>query len=405
MSQPFNSISVLLRKLAGLNFMLSCLLLFSAFNVVVCLSTAQIPLDPVNEVLKRVPLIDGHNDFPIWIRAFYQNKIYNFTETSSIDGQVDFPRLRKGRLRGQFWSTYVPCPVNDTDFSDEAYSAIVHDTLQQIDLVNRLLSAFPSHLCRATSSESVWSNFATSSCISSLMGAEGLHQIGNSASILRLYHALGMRYITLTHDCHNRYADAANQAVPLHHGLSAAGLLLLREMNRVGMVIDLSHTSAETMRAALMASRAPVMFSHSSAYTLCPHPRNVPDDVLAAVKKNGGVVMVSFYPEYTYCENPQRASLSDVADHIQYIGNLIGYEHVGLGSDFDGMAKGPSGLEDVSLYPALIREVIGRGVTHAHLEGLVGRNILRVLKEVEETAKKMVDVLPLEDTVKPFFDS
>lgn len=294
-------------------------------------------------------------------------------------------------------------PTADDDYSDEVYREIVHDTLQQIDLVHRLLAAFPGRLCRAAGAVDIWKNFAASDCISSMIGGEGLHQIGNSVSILRLYHQLNMRYITLTHECHNRYADSASPESPLHHGLSAAGLALLHEMNRIGMAIDLSHTSAESMRMALNYSAAPVLFSHSSSFGLCPHPRNVPDDVLLAVKENGGVVMVTFYPEYINCQHPEKASVADVADHIEYIGRLIGYEHVGIGSDFDGMQRGPQGLDDVGQYPRLIRELIRRGLTLAELQGVLGRNVLNVLQEVELTAGRMSGAPVLEDDVKSFF--
>ena len=213
-----------------------------------------------------------------------------------------------------------------------------------------------------------------------------------------------MRYVTLTHDCHNKYADSAAPSRPLHGGLSSAGTLLLREMNRIGMMVDLSHTSASTMRMALNVSKAPVLFSHSSSFTLCPHPRNVPDDILQTLKMNGGVVMVTFYPEYIRCHDPHKASLVDVANHIQYIGQLIGFQHVGLGSDFDGMAKGPLGLEDVSKYPALVWELIKRGLSDEAIAGVVGGNVLRVLRQVELVAASMSNVSALEDDVKPMFE-
>ena len=294
--------------------------------------------------------------------------------------------------------------VSEIDF-EEDHSGLVRDTLQQIDTIHSLILAFPKFLRHTANADDVWNNFASTTTISSLTGAEGLHQIGNSASVLRMYHRLGMRYITLTHDCHNRYADSASPAAPLHHGISAAGRAMLREMNRVGMIIDLSHTSAETMRMALNISLAPVIFSHSSSYTLCPHPRNVPDDVLLAVKTNGGVIMVTFYPEYVNCQSPEDASLWQVADHIEYIGKFIGYEHVGVGSDFDGMAHGPRGLEDVSQYPNLIRELVRRGLNHADLVGVVGKNVLRVLKDVEHIALQMRDVQPLEDDIKSIYST
>jgi membrane dipeptidase len=363
--------------------------------------------DPVKAVLAGAPLIDTHNDFPIWIRAFYKNDIYQpgFTNTSKIYGMVDFPRLREGGVRGQFWSVYVDCPKDSGNYSDEAYLPLVKETLQQIDLVNRLQVKFPYNLQVASTSKDIWHQFHHSKepVISSLMGAEGLHQIANSASILRLYHTLGVRYITLTHSCHNIYADSCGPDQPLHNGLSVAGVAMVQEMNRIGMMVDLSHVSPATMRNALNVTRAPVIFSHSSAYSLCNHPRNVPDDILKLVKKNGGVVQVTFVPEFIKCDIPSEATLSDVADHIEHIGKLIGYEHVGLGSDFDGIPYGPKGLEDVSKYPDLIKELLDRGVSVKELQGVVGGNLLRVMKQVEKVSTSMIDVEPLQDEVGDVF--
>ena len=235
------------------------------------------------------------------------------------------------------------------------------------------------------------------------MGAEGLHQIGNSASVLRLYYALGVRYVTLTHTCHNIYADSCSPAEPLHGGLSRAGVDLVREMNRLGMIVDLSHTSPATMRHALRVARAPVMFSHSSAKAICDHPRNVPDDVLRLVRQNGGVVQVTFVPDFVNCEDPASATLGQVADHVQYIAGLIGWDHVGLGSDFDGIPYGPKGLEDVSKIPDLFQELLERGVAVADLLKLAGENTLRVMKDVEAAAREMVDVEPLQDEVEGYW--
>ncbi|KAI1934188.1 hypothetical protein LOZ58_005274 [Ophidiomyces ophidiicola] len=363
------------------------------------------PVPSVEDVLRSAPLTDGHNDFPIWIRAFYQNHLYqrNFTGDVPLFGQVDFPRLTEGGLRGQFWSVYVECPTIKDTYSDEVYFEGGRDTLQQIDLVNRLVKANPDHLELVHSTAEFRRVFSQTARIASFMGIEGLHQIVNSASILRLYHQLGVRYATLTHECHNAYADSATPAKPLHNGLSDAGKALIREMNRVGMAVDLAHVSYKTMLDALKISQAPVMFSHSSIYAICAHERNVPDDILRKLKVNKGIVMISFYPEYTKCDDPAAANITDVANHIQYAGELIGYEHVGLGSDFDGMPKGIVGLEDVSKYPDLIAELLRRGVTVKQLSGVIGGNVLRVMEDIEKVAAKMTNELPLEDNVKPFF--
>jgi membrane dipeptidase len=255
---------------------------------------------------------------------------------------------------------------------------------------------------------------------------EGLHQIGNKASNLRLYHSLGVRYATLTHNCHNIYADAAMtedangevaKSKPLWGGVSDAGKELIKEMNRIGMIVDLSHVSVDTMRDVLggadswSGSAAPIIFSHSSAYSICPHPRNVPDDVLQLVKKRNSVVMINFAPDFVSCvanpDNknglpdfyPPTSTLKHVVEHIKYIGELIGYDHVGLGSDFDGIPTTPEGLDDVSKFPDLVKEMLQQGISDEDAGKVVGGNVLRVWKDVDDVASKMQakGVQPLED--------
>ncbi|RWA06390.1 hypothetical protein EKO27_g8721 [Xylaria grammica] len=347
---------------------------------------------------------DGHNDFPIWIRAFYQNHIYqnNFTGKVELYGQVDFPRLRQGRSRGQFWSVYVECPKLANNHSDETYYEIIHDTLQQIDLVKRLIRQNPSDLAHAYTAADVREILQSGSRVASLMGIEGLHQIGNSASILRMYYALGVRYATLTHTCHNIYAESEEPSEMVHNGLSEAGRAMVREMNRIGMIVDISHTNFATQRDVLRVSNAPVIFSHSNTYSLCPHSRNVPDDILYQLRENDGLIMITFYPSFLEV-NATMASIESVVNHIIYVGETIGYRYVGIGSDFDGMAAGPTGLEDVSKYPCLFQRMFESGVSKEDIMGVAGMNILRVLESVERVATSMWDVLPLEDVVKPFF--
>ncbi|KAK4464491.1 renal dipeptidase family [Cladorrhinum samala] len=369
----------------------------------------------VDAVLSASPLIDSHNDFAIWIRAFYHNHIYapNFT-SPPLYGQVDFPRLKEGRLSAQFWSVYVECPkstnsstTNTTLFADESvYREVIHDTLQQVDLIRRLAAARPDVLDLVSSSAQVWEGFRSGKGrVSSFLSLEGLHQIGNSASVLRVYHALGVRAAGLTHTCHNLYADSSEAVGAPAGGLSEAGRRIVAEMNRIGIMVDLSHASADAARLALEASKAPVIFSHSAASGVCNHPRNVPDDVLRRLQSNGGVVMVSFYPEHVRCGDPSEAEMDDVVRNVMYIGEMIGYRHVGIGSDFDGMQKGPKGLEDVSRYPALVAELLRRGVGRAELEGVVGANVLRVLGEVESVAEDLQrqGAEVLEDDVKDMF--
>ncbi|KAI5862820.1 putative dipeptidase [Durotheca rogersii] len=373
----------------------------------------------VKIILSETPLIDGHNDLAYVIRAVYNNHIYddNFTKPFEDGGfpyHVDLARLREGQNGGAFWSVYGPCPGNGTDFSEENYLPSVQFTLQQIDLVTRLQSRFPQDFSGIVDSESALAAFRRGQLISPL-GIEGLHQIGNSAANLRRFHALGVRYITLTHNCGNAFADAALRenpfgvAPPLWGGVSPRGRLLINEMNRVGLIVDLSHTSVDTMRDVLGAggdgwagSKAPVIFSHSSAYAICPHPRNVPDDVLQLVKKTNSLVMVNFAAEFISCAatpdpngvppfDPAHNTLSRVAEHVTYIGSLIGYDHVGFGSDFDGITRTPEGLGDVSRYPDLVAELLRRGVSDADAAKVVGANVLRVWADAERVAAALQD--------------
>ena len=216
-----------------------------------------------------------------------------------------------------------------------------------------------------------------------------------------MYYALGVRYVSLTHDCHNMYADSAAKP-PLHHGLTTAGRLLIHEMNRMGMLVDLSHASAETMRDALNISAAPVIASHSSVYSICPHYRNVPDDIMDMIKENGGILMISFYPSYTNCEDPRKADTAKVADHIEYAARRMGWAHVGVGADFDGMAEGVIGLEDVGKYPSLLDELLRRGVGTGDVSRLMGWNVVRVLEGAERVASEMSGEEPLEFCGEPY---
>jgi membrane dipeptidase len=371
-------------------------------------------------ILAENPLIDGHNDLLILVRALYDNKINgeNFTkafEKGGLAGHVDVPRLKQGQQGGAFWSAFVPCPANGLDFSDANYAPYVRATLEQIDLFQRLSEKYPDYFTLSRSAKEAEHAFAEGKLISPL-AIEGLHQIGNSLATLRLYHSLGVRYSTLTWNCHNKYADAAAVTVdgkfqaskPFHGGVSKAGQQLILEMNRLGMLVDLSHVSVDTMRDVLggspekgwKGSIAPPIFSHSSAKAICPHPRNVPDDILQLVKKRNGLVMVNFSPDFISCKDvgdesglpeyvKEDNNLEQVVKHIMYIGELIGYDHVGLGTDYDGIEDTPRGLEDVSKFPDLVTALLEKGVSAKDAAKIVGRNLLRVWHEADRVAAKL----------------
>ena len=406
--------------------------------------------DRVAKVLSSTPLIDGHNDLAIVIRGAYRNKIYgkNFAsafESGGMVSQVDLPRLKAGHVGGSFWSAYTPCLADGTNFDNDAiHSRSVMTTLSQIDLLNRLVANYPTSFASPLlNSTTALTAFKDHQILISPIGIEGLHQIGHSLANLRLYHTMGVKYATLTHNCYNNYADPAlvqspdwrtiESAKPYWNGLSAEGITAVREMNRIGMLVDLSHVSKATMLdvlggtpSKLAGSRAPVIFSHSSAYALCPHPRNVPDDVLKLVRKTGSVLMVTLAPDFISCVGTgaemsslsnsdgevgvrsglpvfyeKNATLAQVARHVVYIGDLIGYDHVGIGSDFDGIPAGPRGLEDVSMFPELIGELLRKGVSDKDAAKIAGGNVLRVWGKAESVALEMQSegVLPAEDDI------
>jgi len=368
-------------------------------------------------ILDENPLIDGHNDLLILLRVSYHNKINgeNFTkafEEGGLAGHLDVPRLKQGHQGGAFWSAFVPCPADGFNFSDRNYAGSVKTTLEQIDLFQRLAEKYPEYFTLSRNAKEAEHAFANGKLISPL-AIEGLHQIGNSLSTLRLYHALGVRYATLTWNCHNKYADAAVVSVdgksvvssPYHHGVSKAGRQLILEMNRLGMLVDLSHVSVDTMRDVLggspekdwKGSVAPPIFSHSSAKAICPHPRNVPDDILQLVKQRNGLVMVNFSPDFISCKDvgdssglPEyvdaNSTLAQVVKHITYIGELIGYSHVGIGTDYDGIETTPRGLEDVSKFPDLVTALLEAGVSAGDVAKIVGRNLLRVWHDTDRVA-------------------
>ncbi|KAH8916962.1 hypothetical protein BT69DRAFT_1287143 [Atractiella rhizophila] len=375
------------------------------------------------ELLDKYPLIDGHIDLPIFARWKYGLQTGNMdlrkTGEEGVGGHVDIPKLREGGVGGFFWSVYADCPPDQAGNSSVTNSDLllpndrVRDTLEQIDVALQLIAQYPDSFSLALTSSDIKKSQKEGK-IASLLGIEGGHQLGNSLATLRTFYTLGVRYVTLTHGCHNAFADSCGYTYPfpgLNGGISAFGRTLIEEMNRLGMIIDISHTSPETASQALTLSKAPTIFSHSSSRYVNDHPRNVPDSILARLgqyskyrvekpsddRKGGnawgmgeeetkdipakdGIVMVNFAPGFV---GPD-ADVSLVADHVDRIGLIAGKDHVGVGSDYDGIDSTPTGLEDVSKYPALVEELVKRGWTESEIEGFTRGNLIRVLEGVEK---------------------
>jgi membrane dipeptidase len=327
----------------------------------------------------QVPLVDGHNDYP-W--ALREHNVERDIGTLDIRvGQpkihTDIPRLRAGGVGGQFWSVYVPTTMQG--------QTAVRATLEQVDVVHRMMRRYPDTFELALTAADVERIF-TSGRIASLIGMEGGHSIDGSLGALRMFHRLGARYMTLTHSTNIAWADSGTDTAKLG-GLSKFGEEVVREMNRLGMLVDLSHTSPETMQDAIRVSQAPVIFSHSNARALREHGRNVPDDVLKRLRGNGGIVMATFVPGFLTAE--PKATLAHVADHMDHIRKVAGADHVGIGGDFDGITMVPAGLEDVSKYPALTAELLRRGWPEDDVKKALGLNVLRVMRRAEEVAARL----------------
>ena len=326
---------------------------------------------------KNTPLIDGHNDFPWLVRQNARGDLALLDiATPKPALMTDIPRLRQGGVGGVFWSVYVPDEMTGPP--------AVQATLEQIDLVHRMMRTYPDTFELATKADDIERIFASGKIVS-LIGMEGGHSIDNSLATLRMFYGLGARYMTLTHSTHVDWADSASEP-PRLGGLSPFGEDVVREMNRLGMLVDLSHVSPETMDDALRVAAAPVIFSHSSARAIFDHERNVPDWILTRLPANGGIVMVTFVPNFL---GLRRARLSDVADHMDHIRHLIGADHIGIGSDFDGMPRTPIGLPDVSAFPALTAELLRRGWQDDEVRKVLGLNVIRVLRRAEEVAARL----------------
>jgi len=401
-------------------------------------ATSQ-PIDPkvqarIDRILKATPLIDGHNDIAEGLRENYALKVEGLaggTDKWRKPLMTDMARLRQGRVGAQFWSVYIPAEITG--------DAAIRATLEEIDTVKRMVRAYPNDLALAASADDIV-RIHKSGRVASLIGVEGGHQIAGSLAALRQYHDLGARYLTLTHFKNSDLGDSATDD-PKYHGLSDFGRATVHEMNRIGMLVDLSHVSPDTMRDALKVTRAPVLFTHSDARALADHPRNVPDDVLKLVAANGGVVMVNFYlghlsPDYIqwssaksaedarlkslYTGQPDRreaalkswlaahpaphAEVGLIADHIEHVAKLAGHDHVGIGGDLDGIGidEAPAGMNSVSGYPLLFAELIRRGWSDEDLSKLAGANVLRAMRQAEAVAASMKNEPPAMARLQPW---
>lgn len=387
----------------------------------------------VDRVLKTTPIIDGHNDLPWEIRESYDHwrkPLDLNADTSKLEHplQTDLPRMERGHVGAQFWSVWIPATLKGQE--------AIQTTLEEIDIVHRMVARYPGQLEFASTSDDI-RRIEKAGKIASLIGVEGGHQIGNSPAALRTFYTLGVRYMTLSHSLNNDFVDSATDD-PVHNGLSPFGKAIVQEMNRLGMMVDLSHVSPEVMRQAIALSQAPVIFSHSNARGIMDHPRNVPDDVLQLLRAKDGVVMVNFFPGFLsdayrrrsadraaeearvkalYVGQPERrkaamdawdaahpeqqVTLADVANHLDHIKKVAGSDHVGIGSDFDGISgTHPEGLEGVDTYPRLFSELARRGWSDAELAKLAGGNLLRVMKRAEQVAASLRNQPPMTATIE-----
>ncbi len=368
------------------------------------------------DLLRRFPLVDGHNDLPWALRLSANGDTGKVDFSGPVSAKhTDLARLSAGGLGAQFWSVFVP-----SNFEGEAAVATV---LEQIDLTRRMIAAYPAQLELALTAADIERIFAAGK-VASLLGAEGGHVIVGSLAVLRMLYELGVRYMTLTHNNNVPWADSATDT-PVAGGLTDFGFEVVTEMQRIGMLVDLSHVSADTMRDALDVAAAPIIFSHSSARAVCDYPRNVPDDVLSRLAANGGVCMVTFVPAFVSQEcadwivglkeevarrgldprdvvdihsvepewmtiHPRPvATVAQVADHVEHVREVAGIEHVGIGGDYDGTTDTPVGLEDVSAYPNLFAELLNRGWSEADCAALAGGNLIRAFRDAETHAGRV----------------
>jgi membrane dipeptidase len=418
---------------------LAASLLAAAALALVASAASGQPIDAktmhrIDRILKKTPLIDGHNDLAEQVRENYNMSIEGLASGSDQRQphpmMTDMERLHAGHVGGQFWSVYIPSEVTG--------DAAIRETIEQIDIIKRLVKAYPNDLALAGTADDVV-RIHKAGKVASMIGIEGGHQIGGSMAALRQFYDLGARYMTFTHFKNNEFADSATDD-PKYHGITDFGRAVVHEMNRLGMLVDLSHVSPETMRHVLEVTRAPVIFSHSDARALSDHPRNVPDDILARLPANGGVVMVNFYvghlsepyrlwsagqsaeqarlaslyvgqpeirdskmKEWVAAHPAPTAEIGLVADHIEHVVKIAGHDHVGLGGDLDGIGytEAPPGLNSVAGYPLIFAELIRRGWNDKDLAKLAGGNVLRVMRQAEAVARSMKDEPPSMATLEP----
>lgn len=374
----------------------------------------------VKRVLLNTPLFDGHNDLPQQPRCCFRGQINNnpkFDLRKGFErGMTDIPRLKAGAVGAQFWSICVPQQTTSENFASPEYCEMARDAIEQIDLTLRMVKTYPDVFEVVLEPEEVMRVYKEGKIACSI-GIEGLHMAGNSIGVIRAFYSLGVRYVgvhhtsqnvspanshqcTLTHVCNNAFADSSTSKVgPVHGGLSKLGRAAVTEMNRLGMIVDASHVSRDCAEQVLRLSRAPVMFSHSNVQAVLDCARNVSDKILDMIPQNNGIIMVTFVPEHV-ASRRKEARMEMVLDHLFYIVERIGWDHVGLGSDFDGIASVILGLEDVTCYPRLLKAIMDRGATEEQLAKVAGQNMLRVWKGVVKVRDEMAKegILPAEDT-------
>ncbi|XP_076849391.1 dipeptidase 2 [Brachyhypopomus gauderio] len=339
------------------------------------------------ELMSKYRLIDGHNDLAMRLRIHQNNKLSKTDMYNNIKTNTDINRLKAVHVGAQMFAAYVICTTQDKD--------AVRLTLEQIDVIRRMCTEYPE-LELATTTD----DLRKTQKIACLISVEGGHSIDSSLPVLRMLYQLGVRSMTITHNCNTPWAETASKYYPSFYpkgetnGLTDFGKAVVDEMNRLGMLIDLSHTSWATAQAVLQRSRAPVIFSHSSSYSICNHSRNVPDHLLQMLKTNGGLIMVNFHSDFIACR--KEANISLVANHFDHLRRVVGAESIGIGGDYDGATQFPEGLEDVSKYPALIEELLGRSWSEEELAGVLRFNFLRVFEHVEKTRDDMYNVTPSE---------